>query len=200
MRVIAGVPATLSVRWAAVLHDIAKPATRTHEPSGRPRFFHHEEVGAAIARDVLTGLRYSKAEVDSVALLVETHMQLHSYNPEWSDGAVRRLALRLGPLTDLAIALARADGAGHSLDRTSANSPKFDALEDRIRSLDEDHVKRPTSPISGDDLMERYGRPPGQWIKRVKERICDAIIDGVLDPGDVQGAWAIADAVIAGEP
>jgi poly(A) polymerase len=200
MRVVAGVPPVLSVRWAAVLHDIAKPVTRTHEANGRPRFFHHEEVGAAVAREVLTGLRYSNAEVDSVVLLVGTHMQLHAYSPEWSEGAVRRLVLRLGTLTDLAIALARADGAGHGLTATSSTSPKLDALEARIRALDQQQLKRPASPISGDDLMERYHRPPGPWIKRVKERVCDAILDGALDPGDVEGAWKIAEVAVADEP
>lgn len=200
MRVVAGVPSVLSVRWAALLHDIAKPVTRTHEPSGRPRFFHHEEVGAATAREILTGLRYSNAELESVVLLVETHMQLHAYTPEWSEGAVRRLRIRLGALTDLALALARADGSGHSLSGTSANSPKFDELEARLRSLDEEQRKRPSSPLTGNDLMERYHRPPGPWIKQIKERICDAIIDGALDPTDVEGAWRIADAEITEEP
>lgn len=196
MGVVARVPPLLVLRWAAVLHDIAKPVTRTHEPSGRPRFFHHEEVGAEMAREVLTGLRYSNETVDAVALLVETHMQLHAYSPEWTDGAVRRLMLRLEPLTDSAIALARADGAAHSLSGEATNSPKFDHLEARIRALDQEEVARLESPLTGDDLMARYGRPPGPWIRYIKDAICDALIDGRLQPGDVEGAWAIADALI----
>src|SRR5207245_4465216 len=111
MRVVQGVPPILELRWAALLHDIAKPQTRTTEPSGRPRFFHHEEVGSHVARDVLASLRYPNNTIDAVALLVETHMQLHAYSTDWSDGAVRRLMLRLGPLTREAFLLARADAA-----------------------------------------------------------------------------------------
>jgi poly(A) polymerase len=198
MRVVAEVPPQLPVRWAAVLHDIAKPATRTHEPSGRPRFFHHEEVGAEIARRVLASLRYSNGEIDQVALLVETHMQLHSYSPEWSDGAVRRLVLRLGALIEPAIALARADAAGHSLTGDSASSGKYLELERRIEMLGRQPAP-PQSPVSGDDLIRRYGRPPGPWIRPIKEAICDAILDGELDEGDVEGAWRIADAVVRSE-
>jgi poly(A) polymerase len=193
MRVVAGVRPALTVRWAALLHDIAKPATRTHEPNGRPRFFHHEEVGAAMAREILTGLRYSSNVVEDVALLVGTHMQLHTYNNEWSDGAVRRLVLRLGALTQDSIELARADASGHSLTGTSQNAPKFDELEDRIRRSSEEQVTRLKSPLTGNDLMERYHRPPGPWIREIKIALDDAVIDGKLRPDDRDGAERIAD-------
>src|SRR5438309_2820929 len=91
MRVVEGVPACLRLRWAALLHDIAKPSTRSAEPDGRTRFFHHEVRGAELARQVLSGLRYPSTVIESVALLVETHMQMHAFSAEWSDGAVRRL-------------------------------------------------------------------------------------------------------------
>lgn len=196
MRVLDAVPAILAVRWAAVLHDIAKPATRTTEPSGRPRFFHHEDVGAEIARSLLEGLRYTNSLIDAVTLLVETHMQLHSYSDEWSDGAIRRLLLRLGPQFQEAIALARADGAGHSPTGLSENAPKYDRLEERVRDLERTEVPA-ASPLTGDDLMQRYGRPPGPWIRGVKDALLDAVIDGALDPDDTDAAWRLADSVIA---
>jgi poly(A) polymerase len=198
MAVVSGVPPTLALRWAAVLHDIAKPVTRTHEPSGRPRFFHHEEEGARLAREILTGLRYSNQVVEDVALLVETHMQPHAYSEEWSDGAVRRLMVRLGPLLHQSIELARADAAGHALDGPVWNTPKFDALERRVRALDEEQEERLRSPLSGEDLMHRYGRGPGRWIGEIKGAICEALIEGELQPGDTEGAWRIADRIVSG--
>ncbi|GAC1649704.1 MAG: CCA tRNA nucleotidyltransferase [Acidobacteriaceae bacterium] len=194
MRVVEGVPNTPALRWAALLHDIAKPRTRTvDEATGRPRFFHHEEVGAAMTRDILTRLRYSNQFVDDVALLVETHMQLHAYTPEWSDGAVRRLMLRMGPCLSDALHLVRADAAGHSRDGTSQNAPKFDSLEERIKHLDETEVRRLRSPLSGNDLMSRYGRPPGPWIRRVKAALDEEVLEGRLAPGDKESAWRLAD-------
>lgn len=199
MRVVEGVPAKSIVRWAALLHDVAKPATRTTEPDGRPRFFHHEEVGAATARQVLSSLRYSKQQVDEVALLVETHMQLHAYAPEWSDGAVRRLMLRLGGLWDYAIALARSDAAGHGTGDDTATRAKFEALDARARALSTEQNDRVTSPLTGKDLMARYDRGPGPWIKAIKDAICEALIEGHLAPNDAVGAWRIADEAIARE-
>jgi poly(A) polymerase len=199
MRVVEHVQPDLTIRWAAVLHDVAKPDTRTREPSGRPRFFHHEEVGARIAREVLRDLRYPNQVIDDVCTLVESHMQLHGYSSEWTDGAVRRLMLRLGPLLEPALELVRADAAGHSPDRRSANAPKFDALCARIALLETEPARRARSPLSGDDLMARYSRPPGPWIREVKERLLDEVLEGHLRLDDRQLAWQIADEVIANQ-
>jgi poly(A) polymerase len=197
MRVVSAVPSLLVLRWAALLHDIAKPATRVHELDGRPRFFHHEEVGADMARQVLGGLHYSNSEIADVALLVETHMHLHAYTDAWSDGAVRRLTLRLRSLTQPAILLARADASGHTIGNApSANAPKFDRLEERIRALDgPKEVLR--SPLTGDDLMRRYDRPPGPWIRLIKDALLDEVIEGRLGPDDRDRALAIADRLIS---
>jgi poly(A) polymerase len=197
LRVMDTVDARLTLRWAALLHDIAKPANRTREPDGRTRFFHHELRGAEIARHVLTGLRYPSSVVDGVALLVETHMQMHAFSAEWSDGAVRRLCLRLGAHMEEAILLARADAAGHSVEGSSLNSPKFDELERRLRELDSEQLQRMKSPLSGDDLMRRYGRPPGPWIREIKERLLDEVIEGNLEPGDEAAAWEMADRLLS---
>jgi len=196
MRAVDAVPPELVVRWSALLHDIAKPATRTHEPDGRPRFFHHEEVGAALAGEILRGLRYPNAVVNEVMLLVGTHMQLHAFSPEWSEGAVRRLCLRLGPLLESAIQLARADAAAHTLSGRSQNAPRFDLLEARLRELSKEPPERLTSPLTGDDLMARFGRPPGRWIARIKGALESEIIEGRLRPDDREAAWAIADRML----
>ncbi|HZU11631.1 MAG TPA: HDIG domain-containing protein [Chloroflexota bacterium] len=198
MRVVAAVPPLLTLRWAALLHDVAKPATRTHEPSGRPRFFGHEERGAEVAREILTDLRYSKDIVEGVVLLVSTHMQMHGYTDEWTDGAVRRLTMRLGTLTSEALMLARADASGHALAGQSSGSRRYDALESRIRTVQQ-QSPRLESPLSGDDLMTRYGRPAGPWIRDVKDALRDAVIDGALAAGDRDRAFQMADEIMAAQ-
>jgi poly(A) polymerase len=196
MRVLSHVPGDPTERWAAVLHDIAKPATRTADPDGRPRFFHHEEIGAQRAVEILSGLRYPNQIVEHVATLIETHMQVHSYSSEWSPGAVRRLVLRLGSLLPAALSLARADAAGHSNSGDSANAEKIDLLEDRIRFLDESGEPHARSPLNGDELMARYGRPPGPWIREIKTALEDEVIEGRLKPDDRSGAWKVADRIV----
>jgi poly(A) polymerase len=196
MLVVAGTPPSLIVRWAALLHDIAKPATRTHEPDGRPRFFHHEELGAEMARKILSGLRYPTETVEDVSLLVQTHMQIHAYTSEWSDGAIRRLMLRLGRRFGDAVTLARADGAGHNESGISWNSPRFDALEQRAAELGHTNTAGLSSPLDGNELMARYHRPPGPWIREIKDKLLDEVLEGRLEPENRVGAWEIADLLI----
>ena len=88
----------LVLRWAAVLHDVGKPATRRFEPGGRVTFHHHEAVGAKLARKRLQALRYPTQLVDEVAQLVFLHLRFYGYGRgEWTDSAVRRYVVDAGP-------------------------------------------------------------------------------------------------------
>jgi poly(A) polymerase len=89
----------LVLRWAALLHDIGKPATRKHEPDGGVSFHHHEVVGAKMARKRLRALKYSKQMVDDISQLVYLHLRFHGYGEgRWTDSAVRRYVTDAGPL------------------------------------------------------------------------------------------------------
>ena len=97
---------------------------------------------------------------------------------------MRRLVRDAGDQLDRLLALARADmRASHYPD-----VKKIDHLEARIRQLDAAAIAAIRSPLSGEALMQRFGRPPGPWIKRVKTALEEAIVDGALTP-DEQAAW-----------
>ena len=102
-----GLEADLTVRLAALLHDIGKPQTRELLPDGRVAFHHHEVVGAKLARRRLTALRFPNDLVRDVSELVKLHLRFHGYGEgEWTDSAVRRYVRDAGPLLSPA---ARAD-------------------------------------------------------------------------------------------
>src|SRR4051794_8907843 len=87
------------LRWAALLHDIGKPATREFVEGGRVTFHHHEVVGARMARKRLKELRYPSAFIEDVANLVFLHLRFYGYRTsEWTDSAVRRYVVDAGPL------------------------------------------------------------------------------------------------------
>jgi poly(A) polymerase len=177
-------PPDLITRLAALLHDVGKPAV--HElREGKPTFIGHQEVGAVMAGSALRHLRYPGELIDAVTTLIRLHMRPIQYDPQgWEDKAVRRLVRDAGDQLDPLLALARADmRASHYPD-----VKKIDDLEARIRRLDAGAIAAIRSPLSGEELMRRFGRPPGPWIKRVKSALEEAIVDGTL-PSDKQAAW-----------
>src|ERR1700694_4978707 len=182
-------PPDLITRLGAPLHDVGKPAV--HElREGKPTFIGHQEVGAVMAGTALRHLRYPGELVEAVTTLIRLHMRPIQYDPQgWEDKAVRRLVRDAGDQLDRLLALARADmRASHYPD-----VKKIDDLEARIRRLDAGAIAAIRSPLSGEELMKRFGRPPGPWIKRVKSALEEAIVDGAL-PSDPQAAWGYLDA------
>jgi poly(A) polymerase len=177
-------PPELTTRLAGLLHDVGKPAV--HElRDAKQTFIGHQEVGATMAGTALRQLRYPGDLIDDVAKLVRLHMRPIQYDPQgWEDKAVRRLVRDAGDLLGRLLDVARADmRASHYPDVR-----KIDDLEARIRRLDAEAIAAIRSPLSGEELMVRTGRPAGPWIKRVKSALEDAIVDGVLQP-DPQAAW-----------
>jgi poly(A) polymerase len=177
-------PPDLTTRLAALLHDVGKPAV--HElREGKPTFIGHQDVGAVMAATALRHLRYPGELIDAVTTLIRLHMRPIQYDPQgWEDKAVRRLVRDAGDELDRLLALARADmRASHYPD-----VKKIDDLEARIQRLDAGAIAAIRSPLTGEELMKRFGRPPGPWIKRVKSALVEAIVDGVLT-SDAQAAW-----------
>ena len=100
----------LTLRLAALMHDIGKPATRRFEPGGGVSFHHHEVVGAKLVRKRLRALRMPKALIDDVATLTFLHLRFHGYGTgAWTDSAVRRYVTDAGPLLPRLHKLVRAD-------------------------------------------------------------------------------------------
>ncbi|OBI05372.1 CCA tRNA nucleotidyltransferase, partial [Mycobacterium scrofulaceum] len=126
----------LVLRWAALLHDIGKPATRRHEPNGGVSFHHHEVVGAKMARKRLRALKYSKQMVDDVSQLVYLHLRFHGYGEgKWTDSAVRRYVTDAGPLLPRLHKLVRADCTTRNKRRAARLQASYDRLEARIAEL-----------------------------------------------------------------
>src|SRR5262249_25013134 len=108
LRVVERISPRAAARWSALLHDIAKPRTRSLE-DGKVHFFGHEDVGAVMAREILRRLKFDRAFIDHVTRLVKMHMRANAYTSEWTDGAVRRLMYDAGDAFADLLDLSRAD-------------------------------------------------------------------------------------------
>jgi len=154
----------LVLRLAGLLHDIGKPKTRQIGPEG-VSFHHHEIVGARMARERLTALRYPNAVIDDVCTLIELHLRFHGYGDGWTDAAVRRYVRDAGPLLDRLNQLTRADVTTRNADRARRFAALQDELEERIAALAErENLESIRPPLDGDQVMEHLGVQPGPAV------------------------------------
>jgi len=193
IRVVRQSPPRLAVRWAALLHDAAKPLTRGVDPSGEVHFYGHEQAGATLASRVLNRLNADKSLRANVHDLVALHGRPAAYEESWTDSAVRRLALEAGPVWDDLLDLAAADVTSGRPRKQFEAAQRVTNLRGRFERLQEEsHLEQLKSPLDGDQLMQIFNLPPGPWIKRIKEQLRDLVIDGSLRPNDEATATHIA--------
>ncbi|HZC90726.1 MAG TPA: CCA tRNA nucleotidyltransferase [Mycobacterium sp.] len=156
----------LVLRWAALLHDIGKPATRKHEADGGVSFHHHEVVGAKMTRKRLRALKYSKQLVDDISQLVYLHLRFHGYGDgKWTDSAVRRYVTDAGPLLPQLHKLVRADCTTRNKRRAARLQANYDDLEARIAELvAKEDLQRVRPDLDGNEIMELLGIPAGPQV------------------------------------
>jgi poly(A) polymerase len=185
-------PPRLVVRWAALLHDIAKPRTRTVD-DGIVHFFGHEHLGEKMSRKILLGLKLDRDTIDRVSLLVGMHQRANAYEDDWTDGAVRRFIREAGEILEDLLDLSAADVTSRRQERRQAADARVSALRARIEEIRaQEEVEKLASPLDGNELMVLFDRPPGPWIKPVKDGLLSAVLDGTLGPDDKEGAERLA--------
>jgi poly(A) polymerase len=188
LRVVQNAPPRLLTRWAALLHDIAKPRTRSVE-GNKVHFFGHEDLGAVMARDILRRLRFSREFIEQTSRLVKLHMRSNAYTSDWTDGAVRRLMLDADPVLADLLDLSAADITSYRPERVQRAVARVQELRERCQRLKEEAERVPLkSPLDGNELMAIFNRGPGPWLRPVKEHLLALVIDGKLAPDDKAGA------------
>jgi poly(A) polymerase len=172
--------------------------TRAIDASGEVHFFGHERLGADLATRLLRRLKADKATQTAVRRLVELHGRPTTYEPDWTDSAVRRLALEAGEVWDDLLDLAAADVTSGREYKRRVAATRVAALRahfDRLQA--EAALDQLQSPLDGNELMTLFGRGPGIWIKQVKERLRVLVIDGQLAPKDKATAAEIAREILS---
>lgn len=163
------------VRLASLLHDVGKPVTRADG-----HFVGHDREGARIARELLARWRFGKSVQERVAFLVDQHM--FSYEPSWTDAAVRRFIGKVGePVLDELFALREADNVGSGLARDAGWLPE---LRRRVTEQIEANVALTLADlaVNGDDLMAELGLAPGPEIGRILDNLLDRVlVDATLN-------------------
>ncbi|QCP00478.1 CCA tRNA nucleotidyltransferase [Arthrobacter sp. 24S4-2] len=173
------------LRFAALMHDVGKPATRRFEPGGSVSFRHHDLVGSKLTKKRMKALRFDNDTIKAVARLVELHMRFYGYGDAgWSDSAVRRYVTDAGPLLERLHRLTRSDVTTRNQRKADRLSFAYDDLEARIAALREQESLEAVRPdLDGGQIMAMLGLEPGPVVGRAYKFLLDQRMEhGPLDP------------------
>src|SRR6476620_1217786 len=183
------------LRFAALMHDVGKPATRRFEPGGAVSFRHHDMVGSKLTAKRMKALRFDNDTIKAVARLVELHMRFYGYGEAgWSDSAVRRYITDAGPLLERLHRLTRSDVTTRNQRKADRLSFAYDDLESRIAALREQESLDAVRPdLNGAEIMALLDIKPGPVVGRAYKFLLEERMEnGPLDPADAESrlrAW-----------
>lgn len=165
----------LTIRLAALLHDIGKPKTRALIEGGGVSFHHHEVVGSKMTKKRLKELRFDRETIDDVSTLVALHLRFHGYGSgEWTDSAVRRYVRDAGDLLVHLHVLTRADCTTRNVRKAQALAATYDQLESRIEQLAQEEELAAIRPdLNGNEIIEILGIKPGPIVGKAYDYLLE---------------------------
>ena len=172
----------MKIRFAALVHDIAKPRTKRFDKQKGWTYYGHEEVGQYMIRDIAKRMKISNDLRDYLMKLTKLHLRPIALAKEGvSDSAIRRLLFEAEEDVDDLMILCRADITTKNKSKVKQYLKNFDKVEALIQDVKlRDEMRSFRSPITGEIIMKEFNLKPGKEVGRIKKIVENAILDGII--------------------